>query len=256
MIMTRSWVVLGACVILAFAAPAFATPFTFSYLDGGSWNTVYAQGFSPSVSPNPNPGLVAGDPVFLKSFEFFKSGTADNLSNIRLVILNNIFGDITGLTTSSGLVEGVSNNTIASTAPLATGDSETFTFSNLPLIYGNNYAAVAANIDGSGNITPVRISALTANYVEVPPGSGTFHPQTNYGTESQFIYATSNATTVNQFGTFFNTFSFAGDANFRATFSTVPEPATAMLTVASILLAGGAGRRRRRTECAKTGMAV
>ena len=176
--------------------------------------------------------------MYLNSFDFFKSGTADGLSNIKVVIINNIFGDLTGLTTNSGLVVGVSNNTIASTAALAVGDPETFTFNSLPLTYGNDYAAVAANIDGSGNITPVRISALTANYAETPPGSGSFHPQTNYGTESQFTYATSNFITTNQFGSFFNTFSFAGDANFRATLQTVPEPAAVTLMLAGAALFG------------------
>jgi hypothetical protein len=215
---------------------ASATPFTTSYTDGASWNTVFAQGFSPSVSPVPNPGLAAGATVYLNTFSFFKSGTADTAADIKLVILNNIFGDLTGLNTSSGLVSGVSSNTIASTAPLAVGDPETFTFNSLPLIYGNNYAAVFANIDGGGNITPVQVSALTANYVEVPPGSGSFHPATNYGTESEFIYATSNFITVNQFGSFFNTFSFAGDANFSASLDTVPEPASAALIIAGAAL--------------------
>ncbi len=215
------------CLLAVQQQSARATPFTTSYTDGGSWSTVYAQGFSPSLTPVPNPGSAAGDPAYLNSFSFFKSGNADTASNIKLVILNNIFGDLTNLNTSSGLVVGVSSNTIASTGPLPTGTPELFTFNSLPLTYGNDYAAMFANIDGSGNITPVLVSALITNYAETPPGSGSFHPMTNYGTESQFQYATSNFITTNTFGSFFNTFSFAGDANFVATLDTghCPEPA-------------------------------
>jgi hypothetical protein len=136
-------------------------------------------------------------------------------------------------------VVGVSTNAIPSTSALPLGTPEAFLFPNLPLTYGNNYAAVAANIDGSGNITPVLISALVTNYVETPPSSGSFHPATNYGTESQFQYATSNFISNN----FFNTFSFAGDANFVASLDTaVPEPVSlGLLSGATMLL----GLRRR-----------
>jgi hypothetical protein len=242
------FVVIALGLLIALSKPAFAVPFTTSYTDGGSWQTVFAQGFSPSLTPVPNPGSAAADTVYLNSFSFFKSGTADTASNIKLVILNNIFGDLTGLNTSSGLVSGVSTNTIDSTAALPLGAPELFTFNNLPLTYGNNYAAVFANIDGSGNITPVRVSALTATYVESPPGSGTFHPATNYGTESQFQYATSNFITTNSFGSFFNTFSFAGDANFVAALDTVvPEPASlgTIMAGAAMMLAA----RRRAFRC-------
>jgi hypothetical protein len=90
----------------------------------------------------------------------------------------------------------------------------------------------------------VLVSSLVANYQEVPPGSGSFHPVPNYGTDSQFQYATSNFITTNSFGSFFNTFSFAGDANFTAFLDTaVPEPASLGIFtgVAALALA----RRRR-----------
>ena len=70
----------------------------------------------------------------------------------------------------------------------------------------------------------------------------TFRPQTNYGTESQFDFATSNFISTDQFGSFFNTFSFAGDANFVATFA-VPEPAAASLALGGLAIA--LSRRRR-----------
>ena len=80
-----------------FAPAAVSATFNVSYLDGGSWNTVYAQGFSPSVSPNPDPGAAAGDTVYLDSFQFYKSGNADTATDIRLAILNNLFADLTAL---------------------------------------------------------------------------------------------------------------------------------------------------------------
>jgi hypothetical protein len=222
---------------------AWGQQFTVSYTDGGSWNTVYAQGFSPSVSPNPDLGLGAGDTVYLDEFSFYKSGNVDTAANIRLAIINNIFGDLTGLSTSSPLFVGLSTNTVLSSAPIATGAPITFDFDDLALINGNNYAAVYVNAGLDGSLTPVRVSSLTANYVETPPGSGSFHPQTNYGTESQFTYATSNFITVNQFGSFFSTFSFAGDANFTAVLNVVPEPSSVGLLLFAIA-AAGLGRRR------------
>jgi hypothetical protein len=184
--------------------------------------------------------------VFLEQFQFFKSGNADTASNFQLAILNNLFADLTGLSTSHGAFVGLSTNTVASTAPLATGDAITFDFAGLPLTYGNNYAAVFVNVGAGGELTPVRVSALTANYTEQPPGSGTFLPQSNYGAPDQFQYATSNFITTNLFGQFFTTFSGAGDANFNATLNTVPEPSTLALSMASVAAAVAMRRRARR----------
>jgi hypothetical protein len=225
---------------------AAQTTFTTSYLNGGTWNTIYAQGFSPSLAPSPAPGLAVGDPVLLSDFRFFKSGNADSASNVRLAITNAMYPNLQGLTTSSPAVVGLSTNTIVSTAGTATGAPIAFAFNNLPLTYGSDYGAILVNVGPNGELTPVLVSALTANYVETPTGSGSYHPQTNYGTEDQFQYTVSNFTTTNPFGTFFNAFSFAGDANFIATLSTVPEPASGMLTLAGIASALGLGRRRRR----------
>jgi hypothetical protein len=240
----KSGLVVVALALGVCGTQLWAEPFSVSYLDGGTWNTVYVQGFSPSLGPTPNPGLAAGDTAYLRQFQFFKSGTADSAALIQLAILNNIFGDLTGLSTSSPLFVGVSNNIVASTALIPTGDPITFDFSNLPLTYGNNYAAVFVNVGLNGELTPVLVSALTADYIEVPPGSGSYHPETNYGTESQFVYATSNFITVDQFGQFFNTFSFAGDANFRAVLNTVPEPTAAVLGLWGLALLTTAVWRR------------
>lgn len=237
-----------ALVVVAGGSLAVAGPYTLSYLDGGNWQTLYAQGFNSSLSASPNPGLSAGAPVYLTKFEFFKSGAADAASNIRLAILNSLFPSsptVTSMTSTSPTVVGLSTNTIASTAGIATGDSIAFNFSNLPLVYGNDYAAVFVNVGtdvGNGApLTPVKVSALATNYIDV--GGGDFRPATNYGTESQFNYATSNFINAG----FFSTFSYAGDANFRATLETVPEPTGVILGTLGMLLAAIRVRRTKHT---------
>ena len=184
---------------------------------------VYAQGFSTSLGATPVPGAANGDTVDLTQFQFFKSGNADSASNFQLAIFTTLFPNFTTVNTSSPQFVGLSANTISSTASLNTGDAITFTFNNLQLTYGNDYAAYFVNISGS-TITPVLVSALTANYADT--GGGSFHPVVNYGTESQFQYATGNFISGSGF---LNAFSFAGDANFVATITTVPEPSTFVL---------------------------
>ena len=212
----RICLLVGASVGLsaAGARDALADPFQVSYTDGGSWNTLYAQGFSPSLMPNPNPALAAGDAVLLDQFQFFKSGNTDAASNIRLAILNNIYTNLQGLNTSSASVVGLSTNTVASTSSIATGAPITFDFDNLSLTYGSDYGAVFVNVGNGGELTPVLVSALHTNYTDA--GGGDYHPQTNYGTETQYQYTTSNFINTNEFGSFFAAFSYAGDANFRA----------------------------------------
>lgn len=237
------WAACAALAWLTTVPAAFAVPYTVSYLDGGNWQTLFAQGFNTSLGATPNPGVANGSPASLSKFEFFKSGTADSAANIRLAILNNLFVDMSGgLTTLNPAFVGLSSNTIATTAGIATGDPVAFDFANLPLSYGSDYAAVFVNVGAdAGNgatLTPVRVSALAANYVEVNPGD--YHPATNYGTESQFNYATSNFIS----GGYFNTFSYAGDANFRATLNAVPEPGTLLFGLVGIAVATGVVRRR------------
>ncbi len=212
--------------IVVVGTAARGAPYTVSYLDGGNWQTLFVQGFNSSLGATPSPGLANGAPVYLQKFEFFKSGSTDSASNIRLAIVNSMFPNnplVTNMTATSPTVVGLSTNSIAGTAGIATGDPIAFNFNNLALNYGSDYAAVFVNVGADvGNgapLTPVRVSALAANYIDV--GGGSFHPATNYGTESQYNYATSNFIS----GTgYFNTFSYAGDANFRATIETVPEP--------------------------------
>jgi hypothetical protein len=233
-----------------FVAAAGAAPYTVAYTDGGTWQTLYAQGFSTSLGANPNPALANGTPVYLNQFQFFKSGTPDTAANIQLAIFNTMYPNLNGLTTQSSSFVGLSNNTVLSTAGINTGDPITFTFNSLPLVYSTaspqgDYSAVFVNVGvdvGSGApLAPVRVSALAANYAETPPGSGSFHPVTNYGTESQFQYTTSNF--IN--GSFFSAFSFAGDANFKATIDTVPEPCTMVLGLSGIGLLGLVYRRHK-----------
>ena len=69
--------------------------------------------------------------VHLDRFQFFKSGTADTASNIQLAIVNNFFLNLQTFTTSSPELVGLSTNTIASTASIATGDPITFNFNHL-----------------------------------------------------------------------------------------------------------------------------
>jgi hypothetical protein len=63
----------------------------------------------------------------------------------------------------------------------------------------------------------------------------------NYGTESQFQYATGNF--IN--GSFLSAFSFAGDAMFSASLTTVPEPATGALMGLGALILIRRGWRRK-----------
>jgi PEP-CTERM motif len=237
----------AALTLTILTQATLAATYTVSYPDGGTWNTVYVQGFSTSLGASPNLGLSSGDPVVLSKFEFFKSGNADSASNIKLAILNSIFPGsptVDAMTSTSPTVVGLSTNTIASTVGIATGDSIAFDFANLPLSYGSNYAAVFVNVGtdvGNGApLTPVLVSALTANYVDI--GGGDYHPVPNYGTDDQYDYATSNSIS----GGYFQTFGYAGDANFRATFSAVPEPTALLIGLMGTLGAGVCMRRRSR----------
>jgi len=233
------WALAGASCLLPASSAWADIAFTTGVTTGGNWQTLYVQGFRPSIAPTPDPGVAAGDTVFLNQFQFYKSGTADTAANIRLAIFNTMYPNLSGLSTSTSGFIGLSTNTIVSTAPLATGDAETFTFNNLPLTYGSNYGALFVNVGvdvGSGApLTPIRVSALAENYVD--SGGGVFVPSPNYGGLDNFAYATSNF--IN--GNFFSAFDHGGDALFTASLTAVPEPASLGL----ISLAGFALARRR-----------
>ncbi|HEY2826015.1 MAG TPA: PEP-CTERM sorting domain-containing protein [Pirellulales bacterium] len=250
-----------AVVVLACAAVGQAASYTSGFLaapghaGGNNWQTLYTQGFTTSLGetgadtvPNPNPsGLSpnAGDPVSLTQFQFFKSGTADTATNIRLAISNTMYPDLSTFNTGSANFVGLSTNTILDTTLIATGDPITFNFANLPLVYGNNYSAIYVNVGidpGNGilPLTPIRVSSLAVDYPETPPGSGIYLPSGNYGGDSNYTFATSNF--IN--GNFFNAFAPAADADFLATFNAVPEPSSLILAVGGFgVLALGIRRR-------------
>src|SRR6185295_15010006 len=83
------------------------TPYNVSYTAGGSWNTVYAQGFSTSLGATPLPGAANGDAVLLSQFQFFKSGVADSAANIQLAIFNTMYPNLTGINTGSSSFVGL-----------------------------------------------------------------------------------------------------------------------------------------------------
>jgi hypothetical protein len=215
-------IIVAICLAINLS-PLWAASFSNSYLDGGTWNTNYAQGFSPSVSPNPDLGVSfitngVATKVFLKQFQFFKSGTADSASNIQLAIVNSMYPQLSQNASSqyylpSNTIVGLSTNTIASTAAIATGQPITFAFNALPLAYGNSYAANFVSVGTDGNLYPVLVSSLTANYA-LNPSDNAYHPVTNYGSETQYQYSTTNFIT----GGFYNGYSFGGDANFSANY--------------------------------------
>lgn len=225
--MTRSWrmgvgVASAMLAIVCMQGALIAAPFTASYGDGSTWNTIYAQGFNAFVNDGITEPLNFGDPVPLSRFEFFKSGNVDSAANIKLAIITPFFANIQGLTTSSVGFVGLSTNTIASTAGIATNDPIRFEFDDLQLTFGDYYGAAMVNVDEAGNITPVLVSALTADYIESPVGSGTYLPESNYdfnpSEPTDYNTSVSSFITVNEFGHYFFGFTGAGDANFTAYF--------------------------------------
>ncbi len=221
----------AATSLAASALPAFAISFTTSYTAGGTWRTVYAQGFRPNVTPTPDPGHGPTDTVLLDRFQFFKGGTADTAANIQLAIVSNFFLDITPgkFTTDTSITPafvGLSTNTIADTASIATGGAITFNFNHLPLNYGffdaqqnfpANYAAIFVNNNG-GVLTPVLVSTLGVNYI-----TGQNEIESDYGQPGDYFLSTSNYTHTNASGTFLDSFNATdsggyGDTNFIASF--------------------------------------
>jgi hypothetical protein len=222
---------------LAFDRPALADPFTVSYTDGSNWNRVYGQGFKASQSATPVQSLAPTDTVSLDRFQFFKSGSADATESFRLAILDNIFVDLDTLTTASPQLMGMSTNTIAGTASIATGAPISFDFDAVNLMYGDgedstdfNYAAifvtVGAEVDGVAPLSPVLVPALIADYVETPPGSGTYLPESDYGDVlgNYFLTTTNTISGTAGSGRYLVAFDPAhADANFIASFNQPDE---------------------------------
>jgi hypothetical protein len=209
-----------AIVTTLLTGRASAVPFTTSYTDGGSWSSLYAQGFSPSEAPSPSPGLAPDAIVPLDRFQFFKSGNVDSAMNVRLAIVNNFFLNLDTFTTSSPELEGLSTNTIASTTGIATGDPITFSFDSLPLTFGDDYAAIFVTEGAGGALSPVLVATMLADYVEDPPGSGMYRPESHYGDpDVDYFKSASNFINANSFGRFLASFNAPyADANFVASF--------------------------------------
>lgn len=222
--MTHRTACLALLAALA-ASTAQAVPFVTAYTDGEQWNSIYAQGFSPLVNPTPDPGLDFVTPVYLDRFQFFKAGLIEGAVEVsepvRLVILNNFFPDLTGLNAEHAAVVGVSTNSV-DTASAPIGSPLTFNFDHLELDYAVNpdYAALYVTEGEGGELTPVLVPSMIADYVESEPGSGVFAPESDYGDpQLEFQYAASNFLTVNEFGTYLSAFDVPhGDASFVAYF--------------------------------------
>ena len=208
----------------------------------GNWNAIYAQGFSLGTNDSGfgAAGVTPGSAASLTQFQFFRSGrtsvnddgtggTLPTPTNVQLAIVNNFFLDLSTFTTSSPELVALSTNTIATipVSNLSSGEPLTFTFDNVPLTYGPSsalntaydYAAIFVNNNG-GTLTPVRVPAIIVNYVQNPPGSGTYVPLHDYGNPTvDYRNAVSNY--IN--GTFFATFNgYYADADFIANFSFTP----------------------------------
>jgi hypothetical protein len=229
--------IIVACAMIALAviqSRGMAAPFTASYTDGGTWNEIYGQGFNAFINDGMSELIEFGDPVPLSRFEFFKSGFPDTASNFKLAIISPFFTDFSGgLTTSSPSFVGVSTNTIASTSSLATGAPIRFDFDDLPLTFGESYGAIFVNIDDAGNVTPVIVSGLTADYVVADPNAAEpiYVPESNYdenppaapidylnsSTVIRYELATTDFPDTQPFS-YFVPYGYGGDANFIAYF--------------------------------------
>jgi hypothetical protein len=240
---------LTALNVASVKAQAFTTSNTSN---AGSWASITGQGFSPSTSPTPDPGLDSSPTstatVILQQFQFFQGDPSQtSTANIEMVILNGAFPDLTPggspLTTTSSSVVGISTNVLAGTAGYTTGEAMTFNFNSLQLMYVSTYAAGLFTQSGT-TLTPVSVNAETANYAVDTSGdadNGDYVPVTNYGGLDNYNEAADYAN-----GEYYGAYSHGGDTNFYATLSaTVPEPGvgTMVFVVASML---GVGRRRRR----------
>ncbi len=219
----------------ALAGSAAAAPFTLSTPNGNGL-TAYGQNFRPSAGATPDPGLAAGDPVYLSSFAFTSSGAGTGNAATRLAILAGAYYDFRNAVTATSAI-GVSSNAVDTTASVY-GTAYAFDFGGLELAYDQaDYTAAFVTDAGDGTFTPLAVSVANVEFEESSPG--TFTPVVNLG-------GTDNFNVAALFGPPNNGFlrgqGAGADLALTATFDTVPEPAS----LALVVLGGAAllGRRR------------
>lgn len=232
--LTTSFAPALAATTLLLATSARAAEFNIANTaDAGSWSLITAQSFS-ATSTSGDTGSATGDTVYLTNFQFFQGDpTVAIPADTRLVILNSAYPDFSaGASTTGSYIVGISSNTLTAGSTFASGAPLSFDFDTLPLTYGSTYAAGLFSVSGT-TLTPVQLSALTANYAENPPGSGTYLPVTNYGGLDNYNAAADYNVASSGY---YSAFSRGGDSNFFATLNTgaaVPEPT---LTLPLLLL--------------------
>ncbi|MEM1185340.1 MAG: hypothetical protein AAGI53_10105 [Planctomycetota bacterium] len=152
--------------------------FVSAHEEGGSFDDVLGQSFSPGIDAAPDPGSPSN--VMLKRFTFFRGddgtfGGATGSANTTLVIVDAPFPDITNLG-----VLGQSTNTVDVTSVAANGGEIVFDFDGLELDFSTNYAALLLETDAMGNLLDIATAnLLTTDFAD--DGTGTFVPQSSYG---------------------------------------------------------------------------
>ena len=182
---------------------------------GGTWRTVYAQGFRANVTPSPDPGHASTDTVSLDRFQFFKGGlpTRRPISNWRLLAIS--FSTLLPgsslrtrrLRPRSSVYQQIQSPTrlrspLALQSPLISITCHlSYGFFDAQESFPANYAAIFVNNNG-GVLTPVLVSTLSVNYV-----AGQNEIESDYGQPGDYFLSTSNFTHTDTSGTFFDTFT-------------------------------------------------
>ncbi len=232
----------AAVAMFGCAAMASGATFTEGNQVGWTWSDIQGQTFGAGIEPVADPGLAAGDPVYLTSFELTRSGAGygDPDADVYLAIMPAAFYDWNSAPTTGDAV-GISENSY-NPSTVAENTVMAFTFdTGLELAYDGVYSAVYVTISG-GALTPVTVGSLIADWNEVSPG--VWMPDPNYGGTNNWdavvLYADYDGNGYQEGG------SMASDANFLASFSTepIPEPASAALLLGGTAVLVSARKRR------------